>query len=119
MQISSKQPMVFQFASRSHGHLEKPLKLCIAASTATFRDVCADRRPSAPDLGNNSKDFMLGKISCQGVAVLSKFMCFFPDFQIAEVFHRLSLAFLFGVERYIIECQDREKSTLSLSGIHE
>src|SRR5690242_7812771 len=87
VKVSRKQEMVLQFTGRAHCHLQKSLELAVPASTATLSNVCSNRGTSTPDLGNNSKDFMLGKISCQGVAVQSKFMCFFPDFQIAEVLH--------------------------------
>ena len=57
-EVSSEKEMVFRFAGRPHGDLEKSRQLIVSRSAATFGDIRRDGSSGATDLASQALEFL-------------------------------------------------------------
>jgi hypothetical protein len=89
-EVASNQQVVFEFARRTHGVLQKATEIRVRSSPAAFRDIRADRARRAARLARKPESFAVRILRGDIVDYQRYLVALLLNLQIAEVLHLYS-----------------------------
>lgn len=83
--------MILKLYSGPSRDVKEPRQFTIRSSATSFRNVGANRGGCATHLGSQSKQFFPREFSCRPIYGNGQFMCLYPNLQIIEIMHEVSV----------------------------